>query len=154
MRISNYSNGKIYAIVDRNETVVYIGTTVSTLYRAWNNMKTILLRKPPFLKDPLLSYLYRNKKQIYRMILVEHYPCQLFFQLENRADKYVNIFDPIVNRIKKHQHKFKSYKSFQDSSLYKGSLRGTAASCVWPGAGPAQEVLLPSSSPSLPKCHQ
>ena len=107
MRISNYSNGKIYAIVDRNETVVYIGTTVSTLYRAWNNMKTILLRKPPFLKDPLLSYLYRNKKQIYRMILVEHYPCQLFFQLENRADKYVNIFDPIVNRIKKHQNKFK-----------------------------------------------
>ena len=90
MRISNYRTGKIYAIVDRNETVVYIGTTVSTLYRAWLNIKTRLLRNPPCLQDPLHSYLYRNKQHKHTMILVEHHPCH-FYQLENRADKYVSI---------------------------------------------------------------
>ena len=107
MRISNYRTGKIYAIVDRNETVVYIGTTVSTLYRAWLNIKTRIVRKPPCLQDPLHSHLYRNKHHKHTMILVEHHTCHFFYQLENRADKYVSIFDPIVNRIKKHQNKFK-----------------------------------------------
>ena len=41
------------------------------------------------------------------MILLENYPCKLFYQLQMRANEYVRIHNPIVNQIKEHHNNFK-----------------------------------------------
>ena len=107
MRISNYENAKIYAVVDNKQTIVYIGTTNQTLLGAWQNMKTRLLRDPPCLHDPFIFYLYWSKRQRHKIILLENYPCKLFYQLQMRANEYVRIHNPIVNQLKEHHNNFK-----------------------------------------------
>ena len=103
----DYKNGKIYAIIDSDQTIVYIGVTTCQLNQLWSNIKTRLRRPPPYLQDALHSYLFRHKEQGHTLRLLETYTSSGTRDINNRARMWVIIFDPIVNRISKHQDMFK-----------------------------------------------
>jgi molecular chaperone DnaK (HSP70) len=84
----NYSDGKIYKLVDNTTDEVYIGSTTQPLYkRKWGHetsYKRYLNGKTNFVTSFNLI-----KNQDYRIVLIENYPCLDKSQLHERERYWI-----------------------------------------------------------------
>lgn len=112
----NYKNGKIYQLVNFVNDYVYIGSTCSSLSkRLYNHKRSSTQHK---------TKLYQMANVIgwenFRMVLVEHYPCNSSLELRKREhehiqkvpkDKLLNMIGAYISKeerirllVEKHKH--------------------------------------------------
>lgn len=82
-KLLDYSNGKIYKIVNDTNDKIYIGSTTSTLAKRLSEHKKIKRandKQRPFYKD-----LFDNiGKEHFSILLIEEFPCNSRLELERR----------------------------------------------------------------------
>jgi len=78
----DYTQGKIYKIIDETNGDVYIGSTRQTLKMRYKNHELFRNR-------------YNKLKQNCKIILVENYPCSSRRELEEREQYYIDNTDCI-----------------------------------------------------------
>jgi hypothetical protein len=89
----DYSNGKIYKIIDESDDEIYVGSTVQEL-------------KTRFRTHGMFTT-YKRDKQSCKIILIERYPCKSKRELETREQYWIdniiciNRLDAVMNIEKK-----------------------------------------------------
>jgi len=77
----DYTQGKIYKIIDETNGDVYIGSTTNSLKKRWNH-------------HHIFKY-YNKLKCNCKIILIEDYPCSSKRELEEREQYYIDNTDCI-----------------------------------------------------------
>ena len=88
----NYSNGKIYKIINENNEIIYIGSTTQTLCKRYST--------------------HQYKLQNHKIILIENYSCNSKEELLKKEQEFIEQHSNLLNKIK-------SYQSTQDRIEYK-----------------------------------
>lgn len=78
--LNRFTEGKIYKIVDCNNTVIYVGSTCQSLYQRY---KTHQYKHP----DNSIE-------------LIKHYPCETFQDLREEENRYINQYENLLNKNK------------------------------------------------------
>ena len=71
-KMNGYENGKIYKVVDKNDNIIYIGSTKTSLKERWRK-----------------HYLNCDENKI---ILIENYPCQSREELLIYEQKFIDLY--------------------------------------------------------------
>ena len=92
----DYQKGKIYKIVDSNEEMVYIGSTVNTLARRMVNHRADYNRN-----HFTTSHIIFNKYGVEncKILLLENYPCNSKEELNRREAELIKEFDCVNKQI-------------------------------------------------------
>ena len=107
-KMNGYENGKIYKVVDKNDNIIYIGSTKTSLKERWCN--------------------HHLKCNEYNIKLIENYPCQTRGELLIYEQKFIDFYKGLglVNQYKaywseeerKDYHK-KYQKEYAQTDKYK-----------------------------------
>jgi len=92
----NYNNGKIYKIINENNEIIYIGSTVQTLYKRWSK--------------------HNHKSPINKIILIENYSCNSQEELCKREQEVIDKHSDLLNQIR-------AYTSEEDLKQYHKEYR-------------------------------
>jgi len=119
--MNGYENGKIYKLVDKNDNIIYIGSTKQNLKERWRK-----------------HHLNCDENKI---ILIENYPCECKRELEKYEQKFIDLYSEmgLINQRKaycseeerkqnekdyKKTDKMKEYnKKYKKTDKYKESLK-------------------------------
>ena len=85
----NYNNGKIYKIIDSENKVIYIGSTVEKLCRRYST--------------------HQHKAIGNKIILIENCPCNSREELVKKEQEIIEQYDNLLN-------KFRAYRSEEDNT--------------------------------------
>ena len=103
-KMNEYENGKIYKVTDKNDNIIYIGSTKTSLKERWSA--------------------HHLKCNEYNIKLIENYPCQSRKQLLIYEQKFIDLYNEmgLVNQYKAYQtgeEKFEYHKKYRQSEKYK-----------------------------------
>ena len=89
---SNYSNGKIYKIIDCTTDMIYVGSTIHTLADRLkgheDKYKYFLSGK----KTPILTSFKILENNNYKIELIENFPCQSKRELEKKEGHFIKLY--------------------------------------------------------------
>ena len=93
----NYDNGKIFAIYDDNNRLIYIGHTTVSIKSHYNFIIRNRLMKLD-VRTQIASYAYQNDMAIgWSIKLIKNFPCKERWQVEGVAQMLINKYKPFVN---------------------------------------------------------
>jgi len=85
--MSDYKNGKVYKLVNKEKNLVYIGSTIQTLRRRYTQHKNEAKYKN------MSSYRLFEDGGIVTIELLEDYPCETKKELFNKEKEYIKNMD-------------------------------------------------------------
>ena len=91
--MNGYENGKIYKVVDKNDNIIYIGSTKTSLKERW--------------RKHLLNC------DEYNIKLIENYPCECKRELVKYEQKFIDLYSE-MGLLNKH----KAYRSKEERKQY------------------------------------
>ncbi len=83
----DYQKAKIYKIVDANEEMVYVGSTIKTLSQRMSNHRAAYKNKR-FVSSHTIFDKYGMENC--KILLLENYPCNSRDELNKREGEYIN----------------------------------------------------------------
>ena len=89
----NYSNGKIYKLINNVDDKIYIGSTCNTLRQRKDEHK----RKSKTKNFKVYNHLNEAGWENVVIILIEKYPCNNFEELRIKEQEYIDKFNPELN---------------------------------------------------------
>ena len=93
----NYDNGKIFAIYDDNNRLIYIGHTTVSIKSHYNFIIRNRLMKLD-VRTQIASYAYQNDMAIgWSVKLIKKYPCKERWQIEAATQRLICRYKPFVN---------------------------------------------------------
>ena len=76
----NYQNGKVYKIINKNNEIIYIGSTAQKLCQRYQT--------------------HNHKSPNHKIILIENYPCNSREELRKREQKVIEEHNNLINQIR------------------------------------------------------
>ena len=93
----NYDNGKIFAIYDDKNRLIYIGHTTVSIKSHYDFIIRNRLMKLD-VRTQIASYAYQNDMAIgWSIKLIQNYPCKERWQIEAKTQRFISKFRPFVN---------------------------------------------------------
>ena len=92
--MDKYSTGKIYRIWNTENDSFYIGSTVQPLFKRMHNHRTTCKRR----ETRLFKEIQRLGIDVFRIELVENYPCQSTAELNRREGELIRELKPNLNK--------------------------------------------------------
>ena len=71
--MNGYENGKIYKLVDKNDNIIYIGSTKTSLKERW--------------------YGHHLKCDQNKIVLIENYPCESYEELRKGEQNFIDLYN-------------------------------------------------------------
>jgi len=96
----NYENGKIYKIINKNNEIIYIGSTVNTLCRRFST--------------------HKHRGGGNKIILIEDCPCSCKEQLVRKEQEYIEQYSELLNKCRAYNSKeyYKEYNKEYKKEYY------------------------------------
>ncbi len=89
----NYSNGKIYKLVNSVDEEIYVGSTANSLYKRKGGHRATARRNTSRVYAHLNEVSWENV----RIVLVEEFPCENRDQLRQREQYWIDELQPSLN---------------------------------------------------------
>lgn len=100
--MSKYNEGKIYLLKNKNDpNLVYVGSTINTLYNRLKSHKSNCKIKP----NTLLYKTINNDWDNWDITLYENYKCETKKDLQKREGEIIRLFGSLNTKIEGRTHK-------------------------------------------------
>lgn len=94
MNDDRYKNAKIYQIVNSVDKQTYVGSTIQTLSSRFNRHKSCARKHT----TPICQHIRNVGEQHFSITLIETFPCNNRFELEERERYWILTLKPTLNR--------------------------------------------------------
>ena len=106
--MNGYENGKIYKVVDKNDNIIYIGSTKTSLNKRWSH-----------------HHLNCDENKI---VLIENYPCDSLEKLRKAEQKIIDLYNEmgLVNQRKAYcskEERKQNIKEYKKTDKFKETLK-------------------------------